>query len=147
MKISDFLSPTAVLTDVRATQKAPLLQDLSRKAAAILDLPADRIASKLVEREQLGSTGTGGGIAIPHARIQGLAKPFGLLAKLRQPIDFDAIDGEPVDLVFMLLLPTTAEADHLGVLACIARRLRASDILVQSRRAASAAELYSAIAG
>jgi PTS system nitrogen regulatory IIA component len=147
MKISDFLSPADVVVDVRASNKHQLLQELARKAAVALNLPADRVAFELLKREELGSTGTGGGIAIPHARIQAVMKPFGILARLRQPIDFDAIDGQPVDLVFVLLLPTTAEADQLGALACIARSLRASEILVQSRQAKNASELYSAIIG
>jgi PTS system nitrogen regulatory IIA component len=147
MKISDFLSPADVMVDVHASHKRQLLQELAQKAASALNLPADHIASALLKREELGSTGTGGGIAIPHARIQAVMKPFGILVKLRHPIDFDAIDGQPVDLVFVLLLPMTAKGDQLGALASIARRLRASEIIVQLRRAKNASELYSAIIG
>jgi PTS system nitrogen regulatory IIA component len=147
MKISDFLSQADVMVDVRASDKRQLLHELARKAASALDLPADAIASALFKREELGSTGTGGGIAIPHARMQALVKPFGILVKLRQPIDFDAIDGQPVDLIFVLLLPATAEGGQLGALASVARKLRASDSLVQLRGAENASELYSSMIG
>ena len=147
MKISDFLSPADVMVDIRASDKRQLLQELARNAAARLNLSADLIATELLKREKLGSTGTGGGIAIPHARIKAVMKSFGVLVRLREPIDFDAIDSEPVDLVFVLLLPTTADGDQLDALSSIARRLRASEVLVQVRGAKNAAELYSAIVG
>ena len=108
MKISDFLSPTEALLNVRASDKEKLLQELAHKAATKLNLSEDDIVSELLKREGLGSTGMGNGVAIPHARFQKIEKPFGIIAKLKQPIDFDAIDGQPVDIVFILLLPTTA---------------------------------------
>jgi PTS system nitrogen regulatory IIA component len=89
-----------------------LLKELADRAASSLSLPADRILSELLKRETLGSTGTGGGIAIPHARIPGLDKPFGILVRLRQPIDFNAIDSQPVDLLFLLLLPVTSDKEQ-----------------------------------
>jgi PTS system nitrogen regulatory IIA component len=147
MKISDFLSPADVMVDIRAADKRQLLQELARNAAARLNLSADLIATELLKREELGSTGTGGGIAIPHARIKAVMKPFGVLARLSEPIDFDAIDEQPVDLIFVLLLPTTADGDQLDALSSIARRLRVSEILVQLRGAKNAAELYSTIVG
>jgi nitrogen PTS system EIIA component len=147
MKISDFLSPADVTVDSYASDKGRLLRDLATKAAVTLNLPADHIAFELLKREELGSTGTGGGVAIPHARIQGITKPLGVLAKLRQPIDFDAIDGQPVDLVFVLLLPATTECGQLGTLASIARKLGAPEALVQLRRAKNVSELYSAMVG
>ena len=109
MKIPDLLSPTDVMVDVRASNKQQLLQELAAKAADSLGLPVDRVASYLLKREELGSTGIGKGVAIPHARLPDLQRPFGLLAKLKQPIEFDAIDGRAVDIVFVLLLPATAE--------------------------------------
>src|SRR4051812_46103591 len=109
MKISDLLSPADVLIDVRASQKRPLLQELAARAAASLGLPADQVTSYLMKREELGSTGIGQGIAIPHARLPDLKRPHGLLAELKQGIEFDAIDGQAVDLLFVLLLPATAE--------------------------------------
>jgi len=99
----------------------------------------------LLKREELGSTGTGGGIAIPHARLDSLTKPFGLLARLKTPIDFGAIDGQLVDVIFLLLLPLAAKADPFGALASAARRLRTPDALVELRRARNASEFYSAI--
>jgi nitrogen PTS system EIIA component len=147
MKISDFLSPADAMVDVRASDKLQLLRELAHKAASTLNLPAADVTSELIKREELGSTGMGGGVAIPHARIQALKKPFGVMVKLKQPLDFDAIDGQPVDLVFLLLLPTTSEGAQLGALASIARRLRASEIAAQLRHAKSASELYSGIVG
>lgn len=146
MKISDFLSPADVMIDVRAADKRKLLSELARKVASILELSADDIAAELLKREDLGTTGTGGGVAIPHARIKALLKPFGMLARLKQPIDFDAIDGRPVDLVFVLLVPAAAEGEHLGALAAVARKLRAPSDVARMRQAKDPAELYSAIA-
>lgn len=145
MKISDFLSPTEVLINIRAADKQQLLQELARRAAAVVNVPADRIASELLKREELGSTGMGDGVAIPHARFQELKIPFGLLARLKPPIKFDAIDGQPVDLVFILLLPAAAEAEQLGALAGVARKLRSGDDLTKIRRAKNASELYTAL--
>src|SRR4051812_43447987 len=105
MKISDLLSPTDVMIDVRASNKRLLLEEFATRAAAGLGLPADRIASYLFKREDLGSTGIGRGVAIPHARLPDLERPYGLLARLKPPVDFDAIDGHAVDAVFVLLLP------------------------------------------
>jgi nitrogen PTS system EIIA component len=147
MKISDFLSPADVTVETYASNKGRLLQDLATKAAGRLNLSAEHLTSELLKREALGSTGMGGGVAIPHARIQEVTKPFGVLAKLKQPLDFDAIDGLPVDLVFLLLLPGTSESGHLGALASVARKLRESEALVQLRGASKASDLYSAIVG
>jgi PTS system nitrogen regulatory IIA component len=145
MKITDLLSSADVLIDARAFQKRQLLQELARKIAPEINIPVDEITSELFKREELGSTGTGGGVAVPHARIQRLAKPFGFFAKLRQPIDFDAIDGQAVDLVFVLLLPAAGECEQLGALASVARKLRALQAVARMRDAKTPAELYSAI--
>ena len=145
MKISEFLSPTETLLNIRASDEEQLLQELAHKAAAKLNLSEDDIVSELLKREALGSTGMGNGVAIPHARFQTIEKPFGIIAKLKQPIDFDAIDGQPVDIVFVLLLPTAAEGEQLGALACVARKLRSADDLVLLRRAKNATELYAAL--
>ena len=146
MKISDLLSPGNVMIDVRALQKRLLMQELAARTAAGLGLPADQVASYLIKREDLGSTGIGRGVAIPHARLPDLQRPHGLLAKLKQPVDFDAIDGQAVDLVFVLLLPAAAEHEALGALALVARTLRSADNLARLRGAKNASELYSAIA-
>jgi nitrogen PTS system EIIA component len=146
MKISDFLAPGAVMTDVAPADKQQLLTELARKAAARIDVPADNLLSELVKREELGSTGMGGGVAIPHARFYQVDKPFGMLARLRRPIDFDAVDGEPVDLVFLLLLPATPAGGQLSALAQIARKLRDPAIGAALRSARDGATIYQILA-
>ena len=146
MKISDLLSPTEIMIDVRASNKRSLLEEFAARAAAGLGLPADRIASHLLKREDLGSTGIGRGVAIPHARLPDLQRPYGLLAKLKPPVDFDAIDGQAVDIVFVLLLPAAAEHEALGALALVARALRSPETLARLRAAKDPAELYAALA-
>ena len=146
MKISDLLSPADVMIDVRTSNKGLLLQEFAAKAAASLGLPVEQIAPYLLRREELGSTGIGRGVAIPHARLPDLQALFGLLAKLKQPIEFDAIDGQPVDIVFVLLLPAPAENGQLGPLALVARMLRPPENLARLRGAKNASELFSAIA-
>jgi nitrogen PTS system EIIA component len=145
MIISDLLSPTDVMVDVRASNKRLLLQEFAAKAAASLGLRVDQVAPFLLKREELGSTGIGHGVAIPHARLPDLQKPYGLLAKLKQPIEFDAIDGQGVDIVFVLLLPAAAESGQLGPLALVARTLRPPETLVRLRAAKNTSELFSAI--
>ena len=109
-------------------------------------LPAARVASYLLKREGLGSTGIGRGVAIPHARLPDLQRPHGLLAKLKPPIDFDAIDGQAVDGVFVLLLPAAAEQKALAALALVARTLRSPETLARLRAAKDVTALYSSIA-
>ena len=145
MKISDLLSPTDVMIDVRASNKRLLLQEFAARAAVSLGLRVDQVAPFLLKREELGSTGIGHGIAIPHARLPDLQKPYGLLAKLKPPIEFDAIDGQEVDIVFVLLLPAAAENGQLGPLALVARTLRPPETLARLRGAKNTSELYSAI--
>lgn len=144
MEIKEFLLPTDTLVKARGTDKTRLLQELATRAAAALDLDASLICAALLKREDLGSTGTGGGIAIPHARIAELKKPFGTLVRLKHAIDFDAIDGMPVDIVFLLLLPAQS-GDPLNALASVARRLRDPESLRRLRSAADDKALYSAI--
>ena len=146
MKISDFLSPNSAIVEVHAADKSQLLRDLAERASSVLQLPAELIASELIKREGLGPTGMGGGIAIPHARFSTLTKPYGVLARLKQPIEFDAIDGRRVDLVFALLLPASAGGEQLGALACVARTLRSESLVAQLRQAKRPEELYAAIA-
>ena len=136
MKIPNLLSPADVLIDVRASNKRLLLQELAAKAATSLNLRVDQIAPDLLKREELGSTGVGvAAWPIPHARLLDLQRPFGLLARLKQPIKFDAIDGQPVDIVFVLLSPAIVEEGQLGALALVARTLRSSETLGRLRRA------------
>jgi PTS system nitrogen regulatory IIA component len=145
MDIKEFLAPSDTLIDVRASDKTRLLQELTRRAAAALDLPAERICTEILKREELGSTGTGGGVAIPHARIEGLKRSFGILARLNKSIDFEAIDGRPVDLVFLLLLPANPVGEQLKALASVARKLRDAACLRDLRSASGSAGLYNAM--
>ena len=145
MKISDLISPADVMIDVRAPNKSGLLQELAAKAASSLKLRVDQVAPFLLKREDLGSTGIGGGVAIPHARLPELHRPFGLLAKLKQPIEFDSVDGQAVDVVFVFLLTAAAENGQLAALALVARTLRSQGVLDRLRRAKNASELYSII--
>jgi PTS system nitrogen regulatory IIA component len=142
MKIQQFLAPADAMIGVRADDKNGLLRNLSRHAALSVGVLFDQIATEISRREALGSTGMGEGVAIPHARLPGIEKPFGLLARLKHPIDFDAIDGKPVDLVFLLLLPITSHGEQLNALASVARLLRRTETLRDLRRAASSDELY-----
>jgi nitrogen PTS system EIIA component len=146
VEIADFLAPSDVMLDVRASDKRRLLAELARLAAAKVDLAPDAVSSALLQREALGSTGTGGGIALPHARLAGVKKPVALLARLPKAIDFDAIDGRPVDIVCLLLLPTDAQGEQLNALACAARALRDPDAARNVRRAPNAAVLHDALA-
>ena len=145
MQIADFLSPDDTLCDVRAADKDRLLRELTGRAANALRLDAAVLADAIAQRERIGSTGMGDGIAIPHARIADLSKPFGLLARLRRAIDFAAIDGQPVDIVFLLLLPSAAHGEQLTALASVARRLRDAQVTADLRDAADGAALYRAI--
>jgi nitrogen PTS system EIIA component len=145
MKISDFLSPAHVMLDVRVSDKAGLLHELSRQAAAEMGLDRDETAAQIAKREALGSTGVGNGVALPHARLPGLKAPFGLFARLRRPIDFEAVDDQPVDIVFLLLLPETANGEQLNALACVARALRDPGTLRRIRDADNADALFKAI--
>jgi len=142
MKISDFLSPADVMIDVRANDKSRLLRELSDKAAARTGLKEDEVFEQIVKREALGSTGVGNGVALPHSRIDGLRSPFGLLARLRHPVDFEAIDEQPVNIVFLLLIPEGADNNAL---ASIARALRTHDRLEQIRAARTPKEIFRAI--
>jgi nitrogen PTS system EIIA component len=146
MNIADFLSPNDVMIDVAAADKQKLLSALARKAGAIVDVRPERILAELEKREELGSTGVGGGVALPHARFDQVGKPVGVFVRLRKPIAFDAVDGQPVDIVFLLLLPQTPNGDTLGALASIARKLRKPEIATALRGARNNAEIYRTLA-
>jgi nitrogen PTS system EIIA component len=146
MKIADFLSPGNAMVDVAVADKQKLLQTLARKAGAIVDVVPDHILAELQKREELGSTGVGGGVALPHARFHQVDKSIGLLLRLRKAIDFDAVDGEPVDIVFLLLLPEAGDSKPLGALPLIARKLRNPEITTALREARDGREMYRALA-
>ncbi|MEO0612377.1 MAG: PTS IIA-like nitrogen regulatory protein PtsN [Pseudomonadota bacterium] len=124
MSISNILSAQSVALNVRAHCKREALQHLSAMAAKATDRPCEGIFDVLMERERLGSTGLGNGVAVPHGKIDGLDQVTGVFIRLETPLDFDALDGEPVDLVFLLLAPANATAAHLKALAKVARLLR-----------------------
>jgi PTS system nitrogen regulatory IIA component len=145
MKISDFLSPACVMVDVRAGDKARLLQQLSTRAATEAGLDAGEVSAEIAKREALGSTGVGNGVALPHARLNGLKAPFGLFARLRKPVDFAAIDDQPVDIIFLLLLPEASDDARLNALACVARALRDPETLQRVRDAADREALFRAL--
>ena len=147
MKLEDFLAPSDAMLGIKAVDKNGLLRDLSHRAAPFVGVPFDQIAAEVIKREALGSTGMGEGVAIPHARLRELKKPFGVLARLKQPIDFNAIDGKPVDLVFLLLLPVASQGEQLNALAFVARTLRKTEVLRDLRRADSSDELYQTMTG
>jgi nitrogen PTS system EIIA component len=144
IKIRDFLAPSDVLIGVRAKDKDQLLRELCGRAASELDLDAAQVEREILKREELGSTGVGNGVALPHARLNGLSTPFGLLARLHRAIDFQAIDSQPVDIVFLVLLPE-ASATQLNALACVARALRHEDVLQRIRAAKDCAGLMEAV--
>jgi len=137
MALSDLLSADTVLQTLSATNRKQALQMISEAAAAKVGVDIDSrvIFDAIMERERLGSTGVGDGVAIPHARLAGLDRVFGLFARLKHPVDFDAIDGRPVDLIFLLLAPEESSAEHLKALARISRVFRREDIRSQLRAA------------
>ncbi len=146
MDISDLISPAAVIANLKAGSKKQALQDLATRAAqlpGIAERATDRdVFEVLLERERLGTTGVGAGIAIPHGKLARLDGLYGLFAKLHQPIDFEAIDEQPVDLVFVLLAPESAGADHLKALARVSRLLRDRATCEKLRGCDSADALY-----
>ena len=145
--VSDILSIDAVEADLNAANKKALFQQLAAIAARLTGLPAKQIVSSVNEREKLGSTGFGGGAAIPHGKIEGLDHVFGVFARLETPIDFQAIDGIPVDLVFLLLSPPDAGADHLKALASVSRAFRDRQVVAKLRGARSKDAHFALLAG
>ena len=143
MDLADLIEPDRVVFAARASNKQQLLKDLASRAAILLKLEGRVIFDALQAREQLGSTGLGAGFALPHARVDGLDRLFGMFTRLNRPIHFDSIDGKPVDLVFLLLIPPTAGSEHLGALAAVSRVLRDQECAASLRKAGSATALYS----
>ncbi|MBV9834033.1 MAG: PTS IIA-like nitrogen regulatory protein PtsN [Alphaproteobacteria bacterium] len=147
MDIATLLSPRSVIADLRATAKKQTLQELAYRAAAASGLHERTIIDAVWEREKLGSTGLGGGIAIPHARIAGLKSLHGVFARLVTPIDFDAVDDRPVDLIFMLIAPEGAGADHLTALARVSRAMRDRTLVEKIRASSNADAIYALLTG
>ena len=147
MQIGELIAAEGVIAGLRVRDKRQALEELSHRAATALGLDPGAILAPLLAREELGSTGVGKGIAIPHARIAGLSRPFALFAKLERSIDFAAVDDQPVDLVCLLLTPERAGAEHLPALACVSRRLREREVAERLRRAKDDASLYAILTG
>lgn len=142
MPLLDLLSLDAVVTGLKVSGKKQVLQELAEKAASLSGLGERELLDALMQRERLGSTGVGHGVAIPHAKLAGLGRLFGVFARLDRPVDFEAIDDQPVDLVFVLLAPASAGADHLKALARIARLLRDPAVAAKLRASHDAAALF-----
>ncbi|MET0427405.1 MAG: PTS IIA-like nitrogen regulatory protein PtsN [Microvirga sp.] len=141
----DFLDPKAVLPSVRVSGKKQALQELASHAAGLTGLDAGGIFEALLQRERLGSTGIGDGIAIPHGKLPGLNRIVGLVARLERPIDFEALDSQPVDILFLLLAPEGAGADHLKALARVARVLREPGLVERVRATRDPDALYAVL--
>lgn len=142
MNIADIISKEAVLDNVQATSKRELVQVLSNKIANLSNIDERVVFDAVWERENLGSTGYGDGVAFPHARIEGLEKVSAMFARLDEPVDFDSLDGKPVDLVFLLISPENSGADHLTALASLSRVLKTEGSCEKLRKARSIDELY-----
>lgn len=142
MEISDLLTPGAVIAKLHVTSKKQALQELAKKAAEITGEPERAIFDVLLERERLGTTGVGNGVAIPHGKLPGFGRLYGIFARLDKPVDFEAIDEQPIDLIFMLLAPSSAGADHLKALARVSRLLRDRKVCEKLRGSDSADALY-----
>ena len=142
MEISDLITPESIFEKLPVTSKKQALQELAKRAAEISAINERVIFDALIERERLGTTGVGNGIAIPHGKLAGLERLYGLFARLEKPIEFDSIDEQPVDLIFLLLAPECAGADHLKALARVSRLLRDHTTCEKLRGSDDPAALY-----
>jgi PTS system nitrogen regulatory IIA component len=146
MPPTDLVSPNAIIPALKANGKKQALQEIAAKAAALIGQSDRAILEILLQREKLGSTGVGNGVAIPHGKLAKLDQVFGLFARLERPVDFEALDGQPVDLIFLLLAPEGAGADHLKALARVARLLRDPEVARKLRSSQDADALYAVLA-
>jgi nitrogen PTS system EIIA component len=145
MPLTDLVAPNAIIPALKINSKKQAIQEIAARAAAVSGLSERVIFETLLQRERLGSTGIGHGIAIPHCKLAKLEKLFGVFARLERPIDFEAVDGQPVDLIFLLLAPEGAGADHLKALARVARLLRDPDTAHKLRESRDADALYAVL--
>ncbi|UXM96422.1 PTS IIA-like nitrogen regulatory protein PtsN [Bartonella sp. HY329] len=143
MGLSDLIAPEAIIPALKASSKKQLLQIMAERAAELTGLPERDIFDTILQREKLGSTAVGNGIAIPHGKLPDIDKIVGVFARLQNPVDFEALDDQPVDLVFLLLAPEGSGADHLKALSRIARLLRDSDMVNKLRNSHDSQALYS----
>lgn len=142
MDVTDLVQPKAIIPSLKASSKKQVLQELARKASEVSGADQREVFDVLLERERLGTTGVGHGIAIPHGKLPKLERIYGVFARMDQPIAFDAIDDEPVDLIFLLLAPEGAGADHLKALARVSRLLRDRSVCTKLRGCESADAIY-----
>ncbi len=138
----DLITADAIIPALKASTKKQVLLDLSERAAELSGLNQREIFDSLIQRERLGSTGVGNGIAIPHGKLAKAQKLFGVFARLEKPVAFESLDGQPVDLIFLLIAPETAGADHLTALARIARSLRDPVLVAKLRASRDPSALY-----
>ena len=143
MALNDLLSGDAIIPALRGNTKKAVLLEMCERAAAVSDLPSREIYDAVLQRERLGSTGVGKGVAIPHGKLASCRRIFGVFARFDRPIDFDALDGEPVDLAFLLVAPEAAGADHLKALARIARLFREAQVTGKLRTVRDPSSLFS----
>lgn len=146
MDIVDILTPEAVIPRLKVTSKKQALEELAKHAATLTGLPERVIFDVLLERERLGTTGVGNGIAIPHGKLSELDRLHGVFARLERPIPFESIDDQPVDLIFLLLAPQDAGADHLKALARVSRLLRDAAFCERLRATTDAKALHALLA-
>jgi nitrogen PTS system EIIA component len=146
MPLNDVVALDAIIPALKVNGKKQALQELAAKAAQISGHSEKVIFETLMQREKLGSTGVGNGVAIPHGKLPKLNKLFGLFARLERPVDFESLDGQPVSLIFLLLAPEGAGADHLKALARVARVLRDPDTARKLRESRDAEAIYAVLA-
>ena len=147
MEIVNIISPADVVSGLRANSKKQALQEIARRIAENHDLPERTVFDVLLERERLGATGVGRGVAIPHGKTDKATRIVGAFARMAAPIDFDAIDEQPVDLLFVMIAPETAGADHLKALASVSRTLRGAGLMEKIRQAKDADAIFSLLIG
>jgi PTS system nitrogen regulatory IIA component len=145
MALNDIVALNAIIPALKVNGKKQAIQEIAARAAELSGLSERTIFESLLQREKLGSTGIGHGIAIPHGKLPKLDRLFGLFARLERPIDFESLDGQPVDLIFLLLAPEGAGADHLKALARVARLLRDPDIANKLRESRDADAIYAVL--
>ena len=146
MPLSDLLTPDSIIPVLKVNSKKQALQEISERAAALTGVGEREIFDILLQRERLGSTGVGNGIAIPHGKLNKFSRLFGFFARLDRPVDYESVDGQPVDLIFLLLAPEGAGADHLKALARVARLLREAELVTRLRETRDADALYAVLA-
>jgi nitrogen PTS system EIIA component len=146
MTLTDLVAPNAILPALKVNNKKQVIQELAARAAELTGQNERAILEILMQREKLGSTAVGNGVAIPHGKLAKLGRLFGLFARLERPVDFEALDGQPVDLVFLLLAPESAGADHLKALARVARLLRDGETARKLRESRDADAVYAVLA-